>query len=209
MTDLRLHSDAVEAFCADRLPQRQEAELALQVARIYTCAPALPNHTIILLGKLTRHLGGTAKVLDWLSRFPGETALVAAVFRLADLLDALGGRPVVVDAVRRIRSERQSWKRPGADPLARYWPPVTDHGTLSDLAETLKHMLRKDDGRGAVDVSGRVLDLLDEAFGNLERSGSDVRRARAHVERIRSDLDQVVSFTPDLDNGLVTSGGPS
>lgn len=209
MTDLRLHKDAVEAFCAGRLPYREEAELALQVARIYTCEPALPNHTVSLMGKLTRHLGGGEKVLDWMGRFPGEPSLVAADVRLADLLGALSARPAVIDAIDRIRRHRQTDRRLGPDPLAPYWAPSTDSVTLSDLAETVKHMLRKDDGRGAIDVSGRVLELLDEAFGDLERSGSDVRRAREYVERIRADLEQAESSTSPTQTGLVTSGGRS
>src|SRR4051794_1709510 len=107
MTDLRLHKDVVYAFCADHLPQREEDELALQVARIYTCEPLLPNLTVSLLGKLTRHLGGGEQVLDWLSRHPGEPSLVAAVRRLSDLLAALSGQPAVIDAVGSIRSEHQ------------------------------------------------------------------------------------------------------
>src|SRR4051812_34908706 len=107
MTDLRLHKDVVDAFCAGRLPEWEEADLALQVARIHTCEPLLPNLTVSLMGKLTRHLGGGEQVLDWMSRFPGETSLVAAVLRLTDLLSALSGRPAVLDAIRHIRHERQ------------------------------------------------------------------------------------------------------
>jgi hypothetical protein len=209
MTDLRLHTRAVEAFCAGRLPEREEAELALQVARIYTCEPALPNHTVSLMGKLTRRLGGGEQVVEWMGRFPGEPALVAAVLRLSDLLGALSGRPAVVDAIRRIRREHQTDRRRGPDPLAPYWAPTTDHVTLSDLAETVKHMLRKNDGRGALDVSARVLDLLDEAFRDLEHAGADVRTARDCADRIRFDLANADAPTANREAGLVTSGGGS
>src|SRR3978361_1285621 len=107
MTELRLQRAAVEAFCAGRLDSGEEADLALQVARIYTCEPALPNHTVGLLGRLSRHLGGPEKGLEWLSGFPGGPSLVAAVVRLSDLLGALSGSVPVVAAVRRIRAGRR------------------------------------------------------------------------------------------------------
>ena len=183
MTDLRLHRDAVEAFCAGHLDGGEEAELALQVARIYTCEPALPNHTVQLLGRLSRQLGGPEKVLDWLSTFPGEPGLVAAVVRLSDLLGAVSGSAPVVDAVRRIRGNRHH-----RDAFGRYWAPSTDHVTLTDLAETLKHLLRRDDGRGAVDLAGEALDLLDEALAMVERDGLDTRAAKAYAEKARAAL---------------------
>jgi hypothetical protein len=185
MTDLRLHRDAVEAFCAGHLDRRGEEELALQVARIYTCEPALPNQTVGLLGRMSRHLGGSEKVLDWLSGFPGEASLVAAVVRLSDLLGALSGSTPVLDAVQGIRAERRY-----PDLFGRYWAPTTDHVTLSDLAETLKHLLRRDDGRGAIELSFQVLDLLDEALALVADRGRDIRSAKVFADDVRATLEK-------------------
>jgi hypothetical protein len=183
MTDLRLHRDAVEAFCAGHLDRRAEEELALQVARIYTCEPALPNHTVELLGRMSRQLGGPEKVLDWLSGFPGEASLVAAVIRLSDLLGALSGSTPMLDAVRQIRAGRGY-----RDLFGRYWAPSTDHVTLSDLAETLKHLLRRDDGQGALELSFQALDLLDEALALVADRGHDIRSAKVFADDIRATL---------------------
>jgi hypothetical protein len=182
-----MHREAVEAFCAGRATSEQEADLALQVARVQTCAPALPNQTVGLLGRLTRHLGGPEKLLDWLSGFPGEPALVAAVLKLSDLLGALSGSPPVIRAVAALRADRRYH-----DPFPDYWTPTTDSVTLSDLAETLVHLLRRDGGRAAVDVSAHVLYLLDDALRLVEAKGHDVRSARYYADDVREALRRAV-----------------
>jgi hypothetical protein len=182
-----MHREAVDAFCSGRATPEQEAELALQVARIHTCAPALPNHTVGLLGRLTRHLGGPEKVLDWLSGFPGEPALVAAVLKLGDLLGALSGSPPVIRAVAALRADRRY-----RDPFPDYWAPTTDSVTLSDLAETLVHLLRRDGGRRAVEASAHALDLVDDALRLVEAKGPDVRTARRYADDVREALQRAV-----------------
>src|SRR6195952_1809097 len=192
MTDLRLHRDVVTAFCENRLDRQEEADLALQVARIYTCEPLLPNLTVGLLGRLTKHLGGPGAVLDWLSGFPGEASLVAAVVRLNDLLGALSGSAPVLGAIQKVRSRRGY-----RDPFRAYWAPTTDHVTLSDLAEGAKYRLRRADQRGAYEISVHVLDLLDEALTLVDADGRDVRSTRGYVEEGRRYLDRAVR-SPEL-----------
>src|ERR1700712_4429145 len=177
MTDLRLHRDVVTAFCENRLDRQEEADLALQVARIYTCEPLLPNLTVGLLGRLTKPPGAPGAVLDWLSGFPGEASLVAAVVSLNDLLGALSGSAPVLGAIQHVRSRRGY-----RDPFRAYWAPTTDHVTLSDLAEGAKYRLRRADQRGAYEISLQVLDLLDEALTLVEADGHDVHAARGPVE---------------------------
>jgi hypothetical protein len=180
------------AFCENRLDAREEAELALQVARIYTCEPLLPNLTVGLLGRMTKHLGGPGAVLDWLSGFPGEASLVAAVVRLNDLLGALSGSASVLDAIQKMRSRRGY-----RDPFQAYWAPSTDHVTLSDLAEGAKYRLRRRDQRGAYEISVHVLDLLDEALALVDADGGDASSARGYVDEVRRALDKAV-LSPEL-----------
>ena len=185
MTDVRLHRDTVEAFCEGRLDAGAEAALARQVARIYACEPILPNQAVMQIGHLSRHLGGQDGVIRWMSGFPGEPRLIAAVVQLTDLLGALSGNPVVVDAVRQVRRRPETARR-----LAAYWAPSTDHVSLSDLGESAKHLLRDNRYPQAAGVARLVMSLLDETFQLVAERGGDVTVARQYLEEIRRQLEQ-------------------
>jgi hypothetical protein len=184
MADVRLHGDVVEAFCAGRLDRAEEAALAEQVAQVYVWEPILPNATVIMMGRLTRHLGGQAEILRWLSAFPGKPRLVAAVVGINDILGALSGDQAIVDGVRELRTQPRYQRA-----LAAYWAPSTDHTTLSDLAESAKHMLREDRFSSAVHLSTLVLDFLEEALPLAERRGADVHMVHRWLSDARDRLE--------------------
>ncbi len=184
MDDVRLHRDAVDAFCAGRLDRSAEAQLALQVAHVYICEPILPNSTVVMVGRISRHLGGQDAVLRWLGEFEGEPRFTAAMIDLADLLGALSGNSQVLDALRTVR-ERPEFRR-----FSSAWAPTTDHVTLIDLAETGKHLLRNKRMDAATAFSDDVVRLLDEVLTLVEQQGGDAGTARDYLTFVADQLAQ-------------------
>jgi hypothetical protein len=181
MYDVRLHRDAVDAFCAGRLDRSAEAGLALQVARVYACEPILPNATVMQIGRISRHLGGQEAVLRWLGQFEGEPRFVAAMVDLADLLGALSSNRQVLDALRTVRTHPE-FRR-----FSTAWAPPTDSVTLTDLAETGKHLLRNSQVRAAMAFGDDVVRLLGEVLDLIDERGGDVGLAQDYLRSV-SDM---------------------
>jgi hypothetical protein len=184
MDDVRLHRDAVDAFCAGRLDRSAEAQLALQVAHVYVCEPILPNSSVVMIGRISRHLGGQDAVLAWLGQFEGEPRFTAAVIDLADLLGALSGNNQVLDALRTVR-DRPEFRR-----FASAWAATTDHVTLIDLAETGKHLLRNRRMEAASSFSDGVVRLLEEVLALVGEQGGDVAVAQDYLTSVAQQLAQ-------------------
>jgi hypothetical protein len=176
MVDVRMNSLEVEAFCAGQLDEAGEAALAYQVSQVVAFEPLVPNEATTYLERVVRHLGGQSALLDWLDRFPGEPTLVSSSVHLADLLGALSSLDAVVDAIRQIRRES-----PDAGPIRLVLPPVTDHVTLSDLAEGLLLRLREGDSEGTLALASASLDLVERALDRAAGSGADVTLAQTVV----------------------------
>lgn len=193
MNDVRLHRDAVDAFCAGRLDRSAEATLALQVARVYMCEPILPNATVAQIGRISRHLGGQDAVLRWLGEFEGEPRFVAAMVDLVDLLGALSGNAQVLAGLRQVRIRPEFFR------FATAWAPTTDHVTLTDLGETAKHLLR--DGRmtAAATFASDTIRLLGETLRLVGSTGADVRLAQEFLDATAGRLGQAQSELSSLD----------
>jgi hypothetical protein len=183
MTDMRMAPEQVEAFCAGRLDEAGEEDLAWQVSEVVAAVPLVPNQATTYLERVVKHLGGQGALLDWLAKFPGEPALVAATLQLVDLLSALSGRDPVVDAVRELRAAA-----PDAEPLRPYLPPDTDHVTLSDLAEGLLTQLRAQNVAQALQLGFASLDLIEAALRRASQESADVAVALDATEEVRQGL---------------------
>jgi hypothetical protein len=153
------------------------------MARILAYGPLLVNQPDGYADHVIRHLGGEPQLLEWLSRFPGEPAFLAATARLADVLSILSSNDPVVDAIRELRSRHRS---PSA--LSPYLLPDTDHETLSDLAEVLLMRVRTEHWRASLQLSYAALDLVDSAIQLAESRGTDVAQGRSYATDARRAL---------------------
>jgi hypothetical protein len=200
MDDVRLHRDAVDAFCAGQLDRPAEAELALQVAHVYICEPILPNSTVVQIGRISRHLGGQDAVLQWVGGFEGEPRLTVAMIDLADLLGALSGNNQVLAALRTVR-DRPEFRR-----FSTAWAKPTDHVTLSDLAETGKHLLRNNRLSAAATFGDDVVRLLGEILRLVGERGGDVGGAQEYLTSVADQLAQAKGEMSETTSPAATAG---
>ena len=180
MVEVRMHPEQVEAFCAGQLDEAGEEALAFQVAQILPYEPLVPNQSSVYLTRVVEHLGGEPQLIDWLARFPGEPCLVAATLQMADLLAALSGQEVIVDAIRQVRSTRRV-----PETVQQHLTPDTDHVTLIDLSEALLRRCRTGDAAATLELAVATLTFLDRTLEVAAALGGDVATAQSYAAQAR------------------------
>jgi hypothetical protein len=145
----------VKKFVADRLDEREQAELAHQVARLAAFHAELPNPVAVNLVRVVKHLGGDTALAAWLERFPGLPRTTARLFALIELLDRFSAKPAVVTALSELRAVT-----PYPPRLERYISPDTNDETLGGLAWHIESLVAHDLVEDAVQLALGITDML-------------------------------------------------
>ena len=110
---------------------------------------------------------------------------MAATLQTADVLAALSGEEVIVDAIREVRRTRRV-----PEPVQPYLTPDTDHVTLSDLSEALLRRCRTSDVAATLELAVATLTFLDRALEVAAARGGDVATAQSYAAQARRRVNQ-------------------
>lgn len=181
MTEYRLDRKLIEALEAGTLDAEGEGELAEQVARIMPYHWTLPNPYAAALSRLTDHLGGEEGLLAWLEAHPDRPRLVARLYGLIGLLDAVSMEPAVVTALSEVRA-----RDPFPFGIQGHLTAETTGETLANLSLQIEELLAETQDADAVQLATAVTSLLELAgprVGELDPKLADLGERAVELRR--------------------------
>jgi hypothetical protein len=186
----RLDPELIDAVVRGGADRRADAELADEVATVLPWHAHLPLEMAGRLTELVRYLGGDEELLRWLDEHPGRPRLVARVYRLVGILDAVSGSGSVVTALRELREHK---RYPALD---RYLPPDTDSGSLASLAQHIESLLGDGRDGDAVALSLATTEMLTDLAHRAVEVDPGMRGLEDRLDHLRRELEEAARTTP-------------